>query len=589
MMRLEDLGLIGNCQFSALVERSGAVVWCCLPRFDSEPVFSTLLDAVGGGEFLVGPAGGESGAQRYLDNSNVLETTFDTRSGSVRVRDFAPRFVQYDRPFRPTLLVRIVEPLSGTPRIRVRCSPRLGWSKRPAPETRGSNHVTFQGFAEQLRLTTDIPISYLSGQPFALTDRRHLVLSWGPPVEEPLTGLCSRFLQETLRYWQRWVKECDVPPLFQQEVIRSALALKLHCFEDTGAIVAAPTTSIPEAPGSGRTWDYRYCWLRDAYYALSAFRLLGHFEEREQFVRYLINVASSTSDLDLAPLYRIDASGDLDERTLPDWAGFNGDGPVRVGNAAFSQRQNDVFGEMVLALSPVFLDERFSAERSPATLELLGRLARKAIAVAGTPDAGIWEYRSGFRVQTFSSLMCWAAADRMANVAARCCRDQEADLRSAASRIREEILAKAWSAEAGSFAATYGGRDLDAALLQAASLRLLASDDPRLLKTVEAVRRELSRGDWLVRYRTDDGFGAPTVAFVLCTFWLVEALAILGRSLEARALLERALTVSSPLGLLSEDCDVDDRRLWGNFPQAYSHVGLIHAAFAASPRWSEVL
>jgi GH15 family glucan-1,4-alpha-glucosidase len=588
-MRLEDLGLIGNCQFSALVDRSGAVVWCCLPRFDSEPVFSTLLDAREGGEFLVGPSGGELGVQRYLDNSNVLETTFDTDSGTLRVRDFAPRFVQFDRPFRPTQLVRVVEPLSGTPRIRVHCHPRLGWSKQPAPPTRGSNHVRFQGFPEELRLTTDIPVSYLSGQPFALTDRRHLVLSWGAPVEEPLTALCSRFLQETLRYWQRWVKECEVPPLFQQEVIRSALALKLHCYEDTGAIVAALTTSIPEAPGSGRTWDYRYCWLRDAYYALSAFRLLGHFEEREQFVRYLINVASSTADLDLAPLYRIDANEDLEERTLPDWPGFNGEGPVRVGNAAARQRQNDVFGEMVLALSPVFLDERFSAERSPATLELLGRLARKAIAVAGTPDAGIWEFRGGPRVQTFSSLMCWAAADRMANVAARCCPGQEAGLRSAAGRIREEILAHAWSAEAGSFAASYGGRNLDAALLQAASLRLLPADDRRLRDTVEAVRKELSCGDWLVRYRTDDGFGTPTVAFVLCTFWLVEALAILGRSVEARTLLERALAVASPLGLLSEDCAVDDHRLWGNFPQAYSHVGLIHAAFAASPRWSEVL
>jgi GH15 family glucan-1,4-alpha-glucosidase len=588
-MRLEDLGLIGNCQFSALVERSGAIVWCCLPRFDSEPVFSTLLDAADGGQFLVGPAGGELGFQRYLDNSNILETTFETAGGTLRVRDFAPRFIQYDRPFRPTQLVRVLEPLSGTPRIRVRCDPRLGWSRRPASLTTGSNHVRFDGFPAQLRLTTDIPVSYLAGQPFALTDRRHLVLSWGAPVEEPLPALCSRFLQETLRYWQRWVKECDVPPHFQPEVIRSALALKLHCFEDTGAIVAALTTSLSEAPGSGRTWDYRYCWLRDAYYALSAFRLLGHFEEREQFVRYLINVASSTPDLDLAPLYRIDANVDLDERILDNWPGFNGDGPVRVGNGAARQRQHDVFGEMVLALSPVFLDERFSAERSPATLDLLRRLARKAVSVAGTADAGIWELRSIPRIQTFSSLMCWAAADRMASVAARCSRDEEAGFRAAAGRIRDEILTRAWSAEAGSLAASYGGSDLDASLLQAASLRLLPSDDPRLHKTVDAIRRDLSRGGWLLRYRTDDGLGTPTVAFVLCTFWLVEALAVLGRPAEARALLEQTLAAASPLGLLSEDFAVDSRLLSGNFPQAYSHVGLIHAAFAASPRWSEVL
>ena len=270
-------------------------------------MFSALLDQRDGGSFLVGPADGERGTQHYLDNTNVLETVFETATGSVRVVDFAPRFVLYDRAFHPTQIVRIVEPMSGTPRIRVRCDPCRGWSKQKADQVSGSNHVRYERFAAPLRLTTDIPISYLSGQPFALTERRHLVLTWGAPIEEPLAPLCERFLNETLRYWRRWVKECEVPPLFQAEVIRSALALKLHCFEDTGAIVAALTTSIPESTGSGRTWDYRYCWLRDAYYTLSAFRLLGHFEEREQFVRYLINVASSSPALDLAPLYRIDA------------------------------------------------------------------------------------------------------------------------------------------------------------------------------------------------------------------------------------------------------------------------------------------
>jgi GH15 family glucan-1,4-alpha-glucosidase len=588
-MHLEDLGLIGNCQFSALIDRTGAVVWCCLPRFDSEPVFAALLDADEGGQFLVGPADGRPGTQRYLDNTNVLETTFRSAGGAVRVLDFAPRFVQYGRTFRPTQLIRIVEPLEGTPRIRVRCEPRLGWSKRAPVRLHGSNHVRFEGFPTQLRLTTDIPVSYLSGQPFALTERRHLVLAWGAPVEEPLAALGERFLHETVRYWQRWVKECDVPPSFQQEVIRSALALKLHCFEDTGAIVAAMTTSIPESPGSGRTWDYRYCWLRDAYYALSAFHLLGHFEEREQFVRYLINVASASPDLDLLPLYRVDANVDLEERVLDNWPGFGGEGPVRVGNAAITQRQNDVFGEMVLALSPVFLDDRFSAERSAETLDLLDRLSQKAIALAGRPDAGIWELRSGAKPQTFSSLMCWAAADRMANVAARCRPDRTVSLRAAADRIRDEIVSAAWSNTTGTFVSTYGGGDLDASLLQMASLRLLPSEDVRLHQTIDGVWRDLARGGWLMRYRTDDGLGPPTVAFIICTFWLVDALAMLGRMAEAREVLGRARLALSPLGLLSEDYEVEGLRMWGNFPQAYSHVGLIHAAFAASPRWSEVL
>ncbi len=588
-MRLEDLALIGNCQVSALVERSGAVVWCCLPRFDSEPVFSALLDHDGGGRFVVGAADEVVGTQRYIDNTNIVETTFESSEGTFRVLDFAPRFVLYDRVFKPTQLFRIIEPVAGRPRIRVRCEPRLGWSKAVPGTLQGSNHVAFEGFASPLRLTTDLPLSYLGGQPFALTERRHLALTWGAPIEEPLAPLCDRFLGETTRYWQRWVKHCNIPPRYQGEVIRSALALKLHCFEDTGAIVASMTTSIPEAPGSGRTWDYRYCWLRDAYYALGAFRLLGHFEERERFVQYLLNIAATTPELNLSPLYRVDGSSELDERALDDWSGFGGEGPVRVGNGAAKHTQNDIFGEMVLALAPVFLDDRFSAERSTAALELLERLARKAIAVVGTPDAGIWEYRADWKAHTFSGLMCWAAADRMALVAARRAPEFEQEFRAAAARIRDDVLVRAWNGELGSFVGHYGGRDLDASLLQMAMLRFLPAHDPRLRNTVDAIWKTLSKDGWLFRYRLDDGFGQPKVAFIICTFWLVEALAVTGRVEEAKAVMKHVHAALSPLGLLSEDYETESLRMWGNFPQAYSHVGLIHAAFAASPRWSEVL
>jgi len=586
-MRLEDLGLVGNGQFAALVHRDGSVVWCCLPRFDAEPVFAALLDEREGGRFRVAPASGLPGLPRYLPNTNVLETTFEDADGAFRVVDLAPRFELYERSFRPTQLVRILEPLRGHPRIRVHCDPRLGWSKRVPAPLAGSNHLRFEGYASQLRLTTDLPVSYLGGQPFALTARRHLVLTWGAPIEEPLAPLCDRFLSETVRHWQRWVKRCTVPTLYQPEVIRSALTLKLHCFEDTGAIVAATTTSLPEAPGSGRTWDYRYCWLRDAYYALGAFALLGQFEERERFIQWLFDVAGGSPDLDLAPLYRIDGKSDLEEQVLPAWPGFRGEGPVRVGNGAASHRQNDIFGETVLALCPVFLDERFRDEQSAHTLALLTRLARKAAAVAGTPDAGIWELRTDWRPQTFSSLMSWAAADRMATVLERHRPEGAGEFRNAAVAIRAQVLERAWSQTRGAFAASYGGSELDASLLQMVPLRFLPRTDPRLAATVDAIARELGRDGWLWRYRIDDGFGAPEVAFVLCTFWLVEALAGLGRAAEARALFERARGAATPLGLLSEDYAVTGE-LWGNFPQAYSHVGLIHGAFEAAPRWSEV-
>ncbi|MBI5507720.1 MAG: glycoside hydrolase family 15 protein [Deltaproteobacteria bacterium] len=587
-MQLEHLGLVGNCQFSALVERTGSVVWCCLPRFDAEPVFSTLLDEKDGGYFHAGPADGGQGFQRYLENTNVLETRFETDSGTFRVLDFAPRFEQYSRPFRPTQLYRILEPITGTPRVRVRCEPKLGWSKTVPVSLQGSHHIRYEGFASPLRLTTDIPLSYLGGQGFTLTKRLHLVLTWGAPIEEPLPPLCDRFLNETIRYWQTWVKRCSIPPHYQQEVIRSALVLKLHCFEDTGAIVAAMTTSIPEAPNSGRTWDYRYCWLRDAFYALDAFRLLGHFEERENFTNYLLNVAGGAPNLELAPLYRVDGGTDLAEAVLEGWPGFNGDGPVRVGNAAARHTQNDIFGEMVLALTPIFVDDRYAAERSPTTLSLLERLARRAIAVVGSPDAGIWEYRTEWRPQTFSTLMCWAAADRMAKIAKIVAPLAEGEFRRAAATIAETIIGAAWDKARQSFVATHGGQDLDASLLQVATLGLLPKTDERLVKTVETLQRELSQDGWMYRYRQDDGFGKPSVAFIICSFWLVEALAAIGRTDEASQVLDRLRRALSPLGLLSEDFETSTGRMWGNFPQAYSHVGLIHAAFAASPTWSEV-
>jgi GH15 family glucan-1,4-alpha-glucosidase len=589
MIKLEDLGVIGNCQFSALIHNSGEIVWSCLPQFDSEPVFSTLLDCESGGRFRIGPAGGETGVQRYLPNTNILETTFRTSTGSFRVIDFAPRFFQFGRTFRPTQLFRIVEPIEGTPRISVLCEPKLGWSRNRPTVLQGSHHLRFEGFPSQLRLTTDIPLSYLSGQPFSLTGRQHLILAWGAPVEEPLAPLCEHFLNETTRYWQRWVKQCDIPPLFQQEVIRSALTLKLHVFEDTGAIIAAMTTSIPECTGSGRTWDYRYCWLRDSYYVLNAFGLLGQFEEREQFVRYLLNVAGGAQGLNLAPLYRVDGSQNLEEAILDEWSGYNGEKPVRIGNAAALHTQNDIFGEMVLALTPIFLDERMNAERSAAALRLIEGLSEKAVSVAGVPDAGIWEYRTEWKPQTFSSLMCWAAADRMAMIAKQHKPSREAEFRAAADRIQSEVVTQSWNSKKASFVGHYGGEDLDASLLQMVRLRFLPPGDSRLRGTVDAINRDLIRGGWLQRYSLNDGFGTPSVAFVICTFWLIEALAAAGRREEATAVFDRIHAALSPLGLLSEDYDPTEKRMWGNFPQTYSHVGLIHAAFAASPSWSEIL
>ncbi|MBA2424144.1 MAG: glycoside hydrolase family 15 protein [Actinobacteria bacterium] len=583
------LGIIGNCSYNALL-RDGSVEWLCWPRPDSSFVFGPLLDRERGGAFVVEGVDATDVRQEYVENTNVLRTVFRGPGGEFALYDFAPRFQLYQRFFKPSMLIRILRPLSGEPRARVRCRPTYDYGLSETGSWRASNHIEYKGFPTPVRLTTNVPLTYVEDErPFLLEEDRHLVLTWGEPLEAGLEETAERFLERTLDYWRRWVKGTRVPRDYQREVVRSALALKLHQYEDTGALLAATTTSLPEHPGSGRTWDYRFCWLRDAFYVLGALRLLGHFEEREAFVQYLINIVASSPDLDLAPLYRIDGSSELSEQILTHWAGFDGDGPVRIGNEAALQRQHDVFGEMVMALSPIFLDDRFQAEQSTAILELLTRLADKAIEVAGKPDAGIWEQRREACVQTFSSLMSWAAADRMALVASRHLPTREAHYRAAADRIRADIQEHAWAKDLESYVSTFGGKDLDAALLQMAPLRFGGRTDERLRQTIDAIGNRLGDDGWLFRYREDDGLGLPTVAFAICTFWMVEALAQNGRHDRARELFERTLGALSPLGLLSEDVDPRTRKLYGNFPQAYSHVGLIHAAFAVAPPWHEVL
>lgn len=578
-MRLEDLGLIGNCQYSALVERSGSVVWCCLPRFDSPPVFGRLLDPQGG-DFSVAPANGSSGLQRYVENTNVLETVFDQPEGRFRILDFAPRFVQYDRIFRPTQLIRIIEPLSGNPLIRVRCEPCVGWSKEPAAVLHGSNHLRFEGLAAPLRLTSDIPITYLDGRPFALTERRHLVLAWGPPVEEALPAFCDRMLGETMRYWHRWVKHCSIPPMYQQQVIRSALALKLHCFEDTGAIVAAMTTSIPEFGGSGRTWDYRYCWLRDATVTLFALMSAGYREEAAGWIEWLLrSVAGDPAQLQI--MYGMMGERLLTEIELPHLAGYEGSKPVRKGNAAAEQFQLDVFGELMDAL---FQARRMKIRPKDDPWPLQCHLVEFVTKHWTEPDEGIWEIRGPRRHFTHSKMMAWVAIDRAVRTIEEFGADGPlAEWRALRGRIHADICAQGYDSERGVFTQSYGAKPLDGSLLLMPLVGFLPPDDPRVVRTIEAIDRELRADGLVLRYHPDtsakiDGLPPGEGAFLPCSFWMVDCLNLLGRREEAEERFRHLLTLCSPLGLLAEEYDPRARRQLGNFPQAYSHVGLVNSA-----------
>ncbi|MBI4231210.1 MAG: glycoside hydrolase family 15 protein [Planctomycetes bacterium] len=583
------LAIIGNCQYSALIDPKARVRWLCWPRFDSSFVLGGLLDEEKGGHFEVGAADRARTTQSYLENTNVLRTTFRTSRGSFEVIDFAPRFQEHERYYRPTMLVRIVRRLAGRPLVRVRCEPVHDYGQAQPHASWGSNHIQFH-FTDpriSLRLTTNAPLTYLTrGTPFLLTGPLYLVLTWGEPLEAPLATTCETLLQRTVSYWRKWVRNCALPPDYQREVIRSALTLKLHQFDDTGAIIAATTTSLPEGPGTGRTWDYRYCWLRDAYFTLSAFRRLSHFDEMERFIGYLHNLARLHPGR-LQPVYGIGGETDLQERTLGHLAGYRNQGPVRIGNAAHAHQQNDVYGEMILAIAPLFLDHRFEGSPMQNPDRLLRQLVAAIEARMTQPDAGIWEFRNKRQHHTFTLLMHWAGA-RQAGRIARLRR--QTGLARRAERIalwaRSTILRGSWRRGARFFAQAVGSREPDASLALMSSLGFLAPDDPRTRSHLEGLARSLRAGHGLLhRYVHADDFGKSRAIFTVCNFWYVETLAQVGEKGRARELFERLLGYANPLGLFSEDLWLPTGEQWGNFPQTYSHVGLIHAANALSRPW----
>ncbi|RZK39745.1 MAG: glycoside hydrolase family 15 protein, partial [Hymenobacter sp.] len=405
-----DMGVVGNCAFLALIGTDTAVRWLCWPRFDSSFVFGPLLDEQKGGEFSIKPASQEfTSAQRYLTNTNVLSTEITTAEGSYRVTDFAPRFMQYERYYKPLMLIRKVEPLRGAPRVRVACRPVGQYGEQELTRRRSSNHIAFLGLEEEIRLTTNIPLTYvLDEEDFVLNETKYLVLTYGAPLEAALESTAERFLKSTETYWRNWVKSTSITNFHQSAVIRSALALKIHQYEDTGAIIAASTTSLPEAPGSTRNWDYRYCWMRDTYYTLTAFNNIGHFEEIERYFQYIANISTKVVGK-YQPLYGIGGQATLTETELP-LAGYQGNQPVRIGNDAYTHIQNDVYGQVLVALLPLYVDCRFRDPERSAPLSLVEECLRLIEATMDQPDAGLWEFRHIAQKHCYTYLFHWAGS-----------------------------------------------------------------------------------------------------------------------------------------------------------------------------------
>jgi len=592
-----DLWPIGNCQVSALIDRRGRFVWGCTPRIDGEPTFSSLLDS--------NPPGGEGArgfweidlencvatTQSYLRNTPILVTRHEDADGSaIEVTDFCPRFQRAGRVYRPVAFVRLVRPVAGSPRIRVRLRPSRNWGGEDAARTRGSNHIRYLLSDMTLRLTTSAPVGWIEEERlFRLERPLHFFLGPDESFSDDVRSTTESMLDLTAHEWRHWVRGLAIPLEWQEAVIRSAITLKLCQHEETGAIVAAMTTSIPEHADSGRNWDYRYCWIRDAYYTVQALNRLGALDVLESYLSYLRNIVDNARGGHIQPLYGVGGEATIEEYAATALNGYRGMGPVRIGNQAYLQIQHDAYGQIILSNAQAFFDQRLFRMASIEDFRALEEVGERAWAVHDQPDAGLWELRTKSHVHTYSVAMCWAACDRLANAAeALGLSERQAFWQLRADHIRRLILERAWRPETERISATFGGDDLDASLIQLLDLRFLAPDDPRFRSTLSAVEEGLRRGSHMLRYATEDDFGLPKTAFNVCTFWLIEALHFTGRDADARALFDEMLSRRTAAGLLSEDIDPVTGELWGNYPQTYSLVGLINCAVLLSKPWSSV-
>jgi len=590
-----NYAVLGNGQIAALIDDSANIAWLCLPRLDGDPVFNTLLS--GKGRFSIALENQTGITQSYIRNTAILETVLtDASGGSVRITDTIPKFVKAGRDFRPIALSRRIETLSGTPLVKIVCQPAFDWNTDiPSPE-RGSSHARFEHPSAGFRITTNAPLAFLlDGTPFVPETDIAIILTPDETLNSEPLALAREWEEETTAFWRHWVKGLSIPLDYQQAVIRAAITLKLCVYEETGGIVAALTTSLPESPQSERNWDYRYGWVRDSYFSVTSLARLSDISTRSHYASWLLSIVAGRADENIQPLFGIGLETEITERFAEALPGFEGSpeelrGPVRVGNAAYDQHQHDVYGQIILGLAQGFFDERRDHLFGEAEFALLEQVGETALRVWDQPDAGIWEYRGIANVHTSSAMFCWAGCDRLALIAAHLGEDDRANYwRHAANDMRDTLLERAWNPERKALTAAFGGQDLDASLLLLAQLGMVANDHPKFVATVERIDTELRRGNHVFRYVAADDFGEPEMAFTACTFWHVDALHRIGRIEDAREVFQTLLDSRNAFGLLSEDIDPETGALWGNYPQTYCLSGIIDCALRLSRPWNTVL
>jgi GH15 family glucan-1,4-alpha-glucosidase len=582
-----NYGIIGNCRSAALISERGSIDWCCLPEYDDASIFARLLDKEKGGHFGLEVEEHYHHSQRYIRQTNILKTVFESSTDAFEVIDFMPRYrLSGEGINHPPDLVRLVRPLRGRPRFRVAYQPRLEYAEH---ETRLEiieeylKAYTAEGAYDSLYLYSDVPLDrIIKGEEHVLEQSVFFLVSYNQKLLRQDYDRAYLLYQRTKTYWLNWSRKTRKFTEYNDRIARSALVLKLLSYDKSGAVLAAATTSLPETIGEERNWDYRFCWLRDASMVVKVMAQVGQAGMASSYLDFIVDVVPD-KDEKIQIMYGIRGERELTEHILEHLDGYEGSKPVRIGNAAYEQKQNDIYG----VLMDVFYQQLMHFDVSLETSEALWTITRSIVHIVEhnweEPDRGIWEIRNENKHFTFSKVLCWVAVDRGVKIARALHKSRYVEpwtkLRAS---IRKDIEEKAWNKEVGAFTQSYGSKHLDAANLLMLDYGFADPSDPLFVSTVRATYEQLCKDGLMYRYKNEDDFGLPSSSFTICTFWMIKALWYIGERDQAIHMFDNLLGYSNHLGLFSEDLDFESKRMLGNFPQAYSHLALIETAMLLS-------
>lgn len=582
-----NYAVIGNCKSAALISEKGSIDWCCLPDFNSPSVFAKILDEPKGGSCEIIVDDSYSIKQKYVRTTNIVSTLFKSDEGCFEVVDFMPRYKTNEFGyFTPADIIRYIKHKWGNPVFKVRYKPEVEYARFKTKLVNEEEYIkcyTTEGDYDSVYLYTDLDKqAVLEEKPIHLNQNAFMLISYDQKLLNQTLDRQYLKLQKTKVYWLEWANKLTSFTMYNNEIVRSALVLKLLSYDKSGAVLAAATTSLPETIGEERNWDYRFCWIRDASMVIKVMSELGHLNTVKRFMQFIIDIIPD-KDEKLQIMYGINREKTLKEETLTHFSGYKNSAPVRIGNAAYIQKQNDIYGILMDVVFQQFTEFKISLEDSEALWTIVRSIVKIVKNNWEKPDKGIWEIRTEEKHFTFSKVLCWVAIDRAVRIAKFIHKDTYVkEWQPIADTIKEDIFANSWNEKVGAFTQFYGSKDLDAATLLMASYGFIDAKDERYIKTVKATEKELCEDGLMYRYKNEDDFGLPSSSFTICTFWMINALNAIGERKKAMEMFDQLLSYSNHLGLFSEDIDFKTKRLLGNFPQAYSHLALIETAIKFS-------